>query len=364
MTDEEKILDSRKEIAKIDLENVLGSVEALSDQCLHAWEEASKVIIPESYKDINAIVMCGMGGSGLGARIIEAVFGKKLRVPLIRVNDYKLPDFVSEKTLVICSSYSGTTEETVANAKEATEKKAKWMAIGTGNTLIDLAKKEGVPFYQIEAKYNPSNQPRMAIGYSVMGQIALVSTCGLLKVSEEEVKEIVTGMKELVKKLNPDIPKEQNIAKKLAACLKDRIVCLIASEHLVGGVHTFNNQLNENSKVFTADYTIPELNHHLMEGLKHPTLNKKALFLLFAESQKYTGRILERFRVTKDVVHQNKIENEVIKVEGKSLLGESFNLIQMGAYINLYLAILYKQNPAPIPWVDYFKTKLGQPLGK
>ena len=364
MTPNKTILDSLEEIKKIDLENVLGSVEALSEQCLHAWEEAEKVEIPDSYKDVDSLVMCGMGGSGLGARVIESVFGKSLKIPLVRVNDYKLPEFVDEKTLVFCSSYSGTTEETIANAKEAIVKKAKWMAIGTGSSLIDLAKKEGAPFYQIVAKYNPSNQPRMAIGYSVMGQIVMVSKCGLLSVRNEEVQSLVSGMGEIVKSSAPSVPRAENKTKKLALALKDKIICLISAEHLVGATHAFNNQLNENSKVFTGDYIIPELNHHLMEGLKHPTSNKETLSVIFIESANYSGRTKERLKITKDVVSKNGIKTHTLNIKGARPLTESFELIQTGAFVNFYLAILYGQNPAPIPWVDYFKEKLGQPLGK
>ena len=92
------VLDSREEIAKIDLGNVLGSVEALPQQCLDAWEMSQNISIPDSYKQIDNIVMCGMGGSGLGARVIESVYSKELKVPLIRVNGYDLPAFVNDRS--------------------------------------------------------------------------------------------------------------------------------------------------------------------------------------------------------------------------------------------------------------------------
>ncbi|HLD34284.1 MAG TPA: hypothetical protein VJB62_00315, partial [Patescibacteria group bacterium] len=146
------ILDSREEIGKIDAGNVLGSVEELGKQCQHAWEEAGKVVVPDSYRDIDNVVMCGMGGSGLGARVIDSVYSEQLRLPLIQIHEYHLPGFVNQRTLVICSSYSGETEETVANAREAINRKAKWMAIGTGNSLIEMAKQAGAPYYQIDPK--------------------------------------------------------------------------------------------------------------------------------------------------------------------------------------------------------------------
>ena len=140
------VLDSREEIAKIDLGNVLGSVEALPDQCLDAWDKAQNISVPDSYKDIDNVIMCGMGGSGLGARVIESVYSEELKVPLTRVNGYNLPAFANDKSLISCSSYSGSTEETIQNANQAIAKNLKWMAIGTGGKLLELAQEHKVPF--------------------------------------------------------------------------------------------------------------------------------------------------------------------------------------------------------------------------
>jgi len=358
-----RTIDSREEIAKIDKQNILGSVEALPDQCLHAWEDASRIVVPESYRNIDKIVMTGMGGSGLGARVIESLYSAKIKMPLIRINDYHLPPWVDEKTLVICSSYSGETEEIISNAKEAIEKKAKWMAIGGGNTLIKIAKEHRVPFYKINPKYNPSNQPRMAIGYSVVGQLILASKAGLFDFSKKDIGDLVDTMKEVQSKIKVEII-SGNEAKKLAVRMKDKIVTFVSSGHMVGATHVVNNQLNENAKVFSTDYQIPELNHHLMEGLSHPEANKTALFAIFANSNLYSDRIQQRLSLTEDVTRKHDVEVFEYRVKAKNKLSQNFEFIQFGAYVNLYLSILYKQNPGPLPWVDYFKNKLGQPLGK
>ncbi|MFH1863789.1 MAG: hypothetical protein ABIJ85_02695, partial [bacterium] len=243
-----RTIDSRDEIAKIDKENVLGSIEALPDQCLHAWEEASKIEVPENYRQAKAVVMCGMGGSGLGARVIESLYRDSIKIPFIRVNDYHLPAWVDENTLVICSSYSGETEETIQNAKEAIDKKAKWMAIGGGNTLIDMARDHQVPFYKIEPRFNPSNQPRMAIGYSIIGQLILASKAGLTEFTKKDIDKITSSMRSVIEKIKIEIM-EKNEAKKLAYRLKDKIVAFISAGHLVGATHVINNQMNENAKV-------------------------------------------------------------------------------------------------------------------
>jgi glucose/mannose-6-phosphate isomerase len=353
------ILNSREKIAEIDEHNVLGSVEALPDQCEDAYLNASKVDVPDIYRQYKHVIMTGMGGSGLGARVIESVFAKELKVPLIRVNDYNLPPFTSEDSLVICSSYSGTTEETIENINQAIYKNAKWMVIGTGGELIQMAKDGKVPYYEIDAKFNPSDQPRMAIGYSVFGQLVLASKAGLFDLHHPEVQNAIDVMKGVQKENTVEIPFEENEAKKLAQKMHGKNIFYIASEHLIGAMHTVNNQLNENAKAFSADFQIPELNHHLMEGLKHPSTNPDKLFMLFANSNLYPDRIRKRFEVTAEVVEKNGIEYYVFETSGKDKLTQAFELMQFGAYVNLYLSVLYGQNPAPIPWVDYFKEKLS-----
>jgi len=357
-------LDSKEEIAKIDTKNVLGSIDALSDQCLHAWEDASKVEVPDYYKDVQNIVMCGMGGSGLGARVIESVYAAEILMPLVRVNDYHLPGFVDLHSLVICSSYSGETEETVQNAKEAIEKKAKWMAIGTGNSLIELAEKEGVPFYKIEPKFNPSNQPRMAIGYSILGQLVLASKADLFKIDKGDIDKITSTMNDVRKRYSQSVDFANNDAKKLASSIKDRVCLFMAGGHLVGATHVLNNQMNENSKNISFDFQIPEINHHLMEGLAHPTKNSENIAVVFVNSTLYEDRIKQRVEITKEVVSKNNIPIYEINLTSSTKISQSFELIQFGAYVNFYLSVLYDLDPAPIQWVDYFKERLGQPLGK
>lgn len=358
------IFDSREKISKIDVSNVLGSVEELAKQCSHAWEDTGKVSVPDSYRNVDNIVMCGMGGSGLGARVIESVYVNELKVPLVRVNTYNLPGFVNENSLVICSSYSGTTEETVENAKQAIAKKAKWMAISTGNTLIDMAKSAGLPFYQINPKFNPSNQPRMAIGYSIVGQLALVKHTGMIDIAADDIQDMISVMNSVVKTNAPAVLPQNNQAKQLVEEFSGKIIVFVSAEHLDGATHVFNNQLNESAKHFSSHVSIPELNHHLMEGLKNPSNNQQNLLFVFVNSTLYPKRVQQRFAITKEVVEKNGIKAINIQLNSPSKLSQVFELIQLGGFVSLYLSVSYGQNPEPVPWVDYFKTHLGQPLGK
>jgi len=352
------IIDNLEEIKKIDKSNVLGSVEALPDQCLHAWEEVEKIDAPGSYRNIDSLVMAGMGGSGLAARVIDSVFGKTLKVPLVQVHDYDLPGFVDSKSLVVCSSYSGNTEETLNVFKQAIKKKAKILTIFSGGKLEKLSRKYKTPFYKIYPKYNPSNQPRMAIGYSIVGQLALTQKTGILRLEKQQIENFVKVMKKVQEKCHVLKPADKNPAKKMAKIFENKIINLVSAEHLRGAIHVFKNQINENSKAFAMRFDIPELNHHLMEGLKDPDVNKRDLLFFFIQSQLYREKNQKRIKITQDVVKKNNVEVLLWQAQAEDKLSQVFELIQFGAYVNFYLAMLYGTNPAPIKWVDYFKQQL------
>lgn len=331
-----------------DKSNVYGSVVDLAKQVEHAWKEAQKVVVPDSYKQINKIVMTGMGGSLLGAKIIESVFGKDLAYPLTLVNDYDLPGWVDETTLVICSSYSGSTEETLSNAEQAFKKKAKLIIITSGGKLLDLAKKNHLPVYQINPVFNPSKQPRLAIGYSLIGQLVLCQKAGLLNLTQAMVNELIEAMKQV----------KPEAAEVFAKQLADRQVIFTAAEHLTGPVHTVKNQMNENAKQLSHRHDLPELNHHLMEGLRFPRSNPATTMFWFIDSNLYSPRIRQRLELTREVVEKNNLTSVVWQAQAKTKLAQAFELIQFGAYVNFYLSQLHQVDPATIPWVDYFKEKL------
>lgn len=346
------------DIKSYDTQNVYESVLALPDQCLHAWEDSNKVEVPDSYRNTDNIIMCGMGGSGLGARVIESLYFSQLKKPLVRLNDYNLPSYVDEKSLVFVSSYSGNTEETINNLNQALSAKAKIIVIGAGGKLIEMAKEHDLPYYLIKPTYNPSNQPRMAIGYSIVGQLVLASKAGLLDINIQTIENSVSVMKEII--AQNDINKcPDAVSITYARKMLNKFILYISSEHLLGAMHVVNNQLNENAKNLSAEYFIPELNHHLMEGLKHPVSNNINALIYFISSDSYSDRIKQRFAITEEVVGKNNIESLTFNTRSSEIYSQVFEVIQFGAFTNFYLSMLYKQDPAPIPWVDYFKEKLG-----
>jgi glucose/mannose-6-phosphate isomerase len=173
------MLDSKEKIAQLDSKNMYGSIQLLGKQVEEVLAEAKKVKIPGSYKKINNIVVLGMGGSALGAHVIKSLFFNLLQIPVEIVNGYKAPASVSSKTLVIASSYSGSTEEVLNSVKEAKKKQAKIVVICSGGKLADWVKKNKILALVFTTNNNPCGSPRMGLGYSIFGQVAILANVGL-----------------------------------------------------------------------------------------------------------------------------------------------------------------------------------------
>lgn len=354
-------LDDIKTIKSKDPLNVLGSIEQLGNQCKQAWEEINKISFPKEYFQVNKIVFSGMGGSALGAYVVKDLFFKELKIPFEIINDYHLPPFVDEKTLVILASYSGTTEETLNCAQEVLKNKNTSFIFTTNGQLAKIAKANNIKSYIYLPVHNPSKQPRLATGYSIFGQIALLNKLKLLKVSSKVIEEVITALNKGNKLYGIKTKIKINPAKKLASKLFGKIPIIVVAQHLNGVGRVIRNQLHESAKNFADYYPLPELNHHLMEGLRFPEQNTQSLAFLFLISQLYSDRILKRLKITQEVVKKNGIAVHPIYLQNQNnKIVESLTTIQFGAYLNYYLGILNKVDPAKIPWVDYFKAKLSQ----
>lgn len=352
-------LDNPQTIQELDKSSVLESASLLPEQIEQTWEEVFKIDIPLTrLEKVKNIVVAGMGGSALGAAIIDSLSFEALDVPLEIIKGYHLPAYANENSLAIISSYSGNTEETISCCLEAMRRKCQIFAIATGGQLADLAKKSKLPAYIFKARYNPSGQPRMGLGYSIAAQLAILSRCKLIRLSEGQITETVNFLKEMRPRVTFDVPSSKNIAKKIATSLRNKAVVLVSSEHLIGATHAFKNMLNENSKTFAVRFSVPEMNHHLLEGLAHPMENKQLLKFLFLESEIYDPEIKKRMKISQDVVEKNGIFCFNLKINGRTRLTQVFETIYLGEFVSVYLSFLYKINPAPIPWVDYFKSRL------
>lgn len=353
-------LDSQEEIEKFDKGKILASIRMLPDQIEQAWEEIKELRIPKKCINVDNVVVCGMGGSALGGRIVDSLVTDRIRIPIEIITEYDIPNYVGPKTLVIATSYSGYTEETLNAAQNALSKNAKIFGITTGGRLGEFLKKQALPAYIYDPKANPSNQPRMALGYSISATLSVLVKCGFIHFSEEDLYNLATESRSLIKEMDIDIKENKNIAKNVAKILKNKVPVLISSEHLFGVAHSFKNQLNENSKVFSIVFDIPELNHHLLEGLKFPSKAREILHFLFYKSELYRKEVKIRHDLTEDVIEKNGYQYTIFQPISKTKVTQVFESLTFGSFVSFYLAALYEVDPSKVPWVDYFKERISK----
>lgn len=350
--------DLEEAIEQLDKGNTLGSIEMLGDQIQHVWSLAQELQLDTSYRDVDKVVVCGMGGSALGTHVIQTVFKDELTVPVIIAPDYTVPNFVNKHTLVVASSYSGTTEETLSAVKDAQQKGAKITGITSGGALAAFFRQNQYPALIFEPTYNPSNSPRMALGYSIFGQIALFIQTGLLTINQQDYQNVLNTIAQVQLQCSQHVDRDNNPAKILAYQMRGRVPVITVAEHLEGIAHVIANQINENAKNYSEYRVIPELNHHLMEGLRYPETNEQNLFFLTVHSDLYLKSNQKRMSLTEEVLQKQQIEYLLHKTTGQSKLAQAFELLLFGSYAAFYLAMLNNLDPTPIPWVDWFKAQL------
>ncbi len=352
------ILDTREEMAKLDPKGGLLSIEQIGSQIKQVWEETREISFPNEYQDIRNIVVAGMGGSAYGTHVIQTLFKNELKVPVFSIPDYELPAWVNENTLVLLSSYSGTTEETLSAAADAKKKGAKIIGLTSGGKLSQFLKEGNYPAYIFEPKYNPCGQPRYALGYSVFGQMILLAKTGFLQITEADFQEVLEIVAKAQLALSADVNGEKNAAKLLAFEMLSRIPVIVVAEHLEGAGHVSANALNETAKSYSEYRVVPELNHHLMEGLSFPKTNEQNLLFVVVGSKLYGKSNQKRMQLTAEVIEKNYCEYREIELKSQTKIGQTYEWMMTGIYTAFYLAMLNNQDPVEIPWVNWFKDQL------
>lgn len=352
-------LDDVSAILAQDELRVLEATSNLGKQCAYTWDDVKGFDLPDSYRDVDHIIVSAMGGSHLGAQIIRTALADRMKVPLLVRSTYTPDYFVGPRSLVLATSFSGNTEEPLAFAKSAIERGAKVACICSGGDMETLARTHNLPCYSFTTELNPSRVPRYGSGYLFMAQVAVLANLGLIEVDEEEVAAIVSRLEATAKQYSVEMPEGENAAKQLARAFDGKGVVLVPAEHLVGSTHVFKNQLNESAKQFSAMFVIPELNHHLLEGLAHPEANTSYLHFCFVESALYHPRIQHRYSITRAIVSEQGIATSAYAPVSDTKIVQAFEAVSFMSHVALYLGILTQENPGTNPWVDELKRQLA-----
>jgi glucose/mannose-6-phosphate isomerase len=305
---------------------------------------------------VQNIVLTGLGGSAIGGDLLRSYLVKELDIPFAVNRYYTLPEFVGKNTLVIVSSYSGNTEETISVHKEAMKRKARILCISTGGETARTAKKFKQPWIQIP----PGLSPRAALGYSFFPLLVVLSRLGFIKPKDRDIKETIQLLKNKSLSFgNPESP--ENAPLKLAERLKGQLPVIYSpAEHLDTVNIRWRGQIAENAKQLSSGHVLPEMNHNELVGWKVLTDLMKHMHVIFLKDFGTYKRVAIREGITKQVVSMYAGEVSEVASEGRGLLARMFSLIYFGDWVSLYLAILNNENPEPVAIIDYLKSELSK----
>lgn len=325
------------------------SILEFPNQCKQVIHDLATTHIPSQCSLVQNIVISGMGGSALGGRIIASLERQTLKIPIVVSTEYHLPNYANEKTLVVISSYSGNTEESLSSLAEARARGCQVFILASGGKLAQIALQFDLPRYIFSPRHNPSNQPRMGLGYNLLSVIVLLARCQLIHPPKKlgELPEFLTSRQSQFAQFD-----------QFAQLLAHRIPIIIASEHLKGAAHTVQNMFHENAKTFAAFFDLPEADHHLLEGLSLPPQLNHSLAFVFIQSANYHPETVKRYALTSDIIKKHHIPTLFWQPAGDTHLFEAMDVIQSGAYLSYKLAKNAGIDPGPIPWVDWLKEKL------
>lgn len=318
------------------------------DQISKAIEIGEASQINQYDKEIKNIVITGLGGSGIGGTIVKELIVNEVTIPIEINNKYTIPNYVNENTLVMASSYSGNTEETVEAINHAIEKKAKIVGITSGGKIAEICKSNDLDLILVPSG---SRSPRACLGYSVIQQFYILYKLGIInksfKEKFEKAKELIVG-------------EEQNIkdaAKNIASKIYDKIPIIYASDTIEGVAVRLRQQINENAKMLCWHHVIPEMNHNELVGWR--TKNEDFAVLIFRNKSDYE-RIQKRIEINKEVFAKYTPHIFELWSKGESEIEKVFYLINLGDWLSFYLSDLRKMDSIEVKVIDHLKSELAK----
>lgn len=344
------MLDDATAIAKLDSQHTLAEVGRFAEQ-LRTEIHAVPVFAPT--EEIVNVVYAGMGGSALAALLVQS--WPTMRVPFEVVRDYNLPAYIGVKTLVIISSYSGNTEETISALYEAESKGAQIAVIAGGGKLAELATQRGYSLATLPEVV----QPRFVVGYNFKALLGILQTADLFWGDMAELTQAADFLSEVAKELGPDVPTERNPAKQFAQKCVGKSVVIYAGHKLAPAAYKWKIGFNENAKQIAWCGQLPEFNHNEIVGwLRHP--EHKPYVVIDLHSSFEHPRIRTRFRVAEELLAKTRPSSFLIEAQGGTLLEHVLWASLFGDYVSIYTALLSGEDPAPIDIIEHFKQALNK----
>ncbi len=349
-------IDNITEIKANDPQGMLQYVLALPDQLETAWQLGKQTKVGTG-EGIRQVIIAGMGGSAIGADLIEAYTRSSCSVPVFVHRDYGLPAWaVGAHTLVIASSHSGNTEETLSAFATAQERHCRTVVLSTGGALKEKADSAGSPVML----FTHDGQPRAAVGFSFGLLLAAFSGLNLIPDQEGKLHGAVECMKSQMKSLIPESPVNENPAKRLAGQLLERLPVVVGADILNPVARRWKSQFNELAKSWSQFDYLPEFDHNSLAGLEVPEKVLSQMVVIFLKAAANENANQLRIDLSRRVMMTEGINTDIVIARGENDLEQIWSLVHLGDFTAYYLACLSGKDPTPIPAISLLKQEMQQ----
>jgi glucose/mannose-6-phosphate isomerase len=344
---------SREAIAQVDPSGQMGDVLAMPDHLRDAMWRVESAIMNE-WDTPAGLVVAGMGGSAIGGALARAALGDHASRPIFVTRAYGLPPWTTPDTTVLCASYSGNTEETLACYESAGALGAQRVVVSTGGRLAAMAREDGVPVIPLPGGF----QPRVAVAYMTVAALEIAALCGAGPRLTSEIDVAASHAEQLVAEWGPDAP-EDSLAKEIARGLLNTAP-VIAGAGLTSPIaYRWKTQINENAKQPAFAHELPELDHNELVGWEGaPDVGRfSAVFLDDCDAH---PRVKARMELTERLIAESAAASFHVETRGQSTFERVISLVLLGDLVSLYLAVLRGVDPGPVRLIEQLKAELAE----
>jgi glucose/mannose-6-phosphate isomerase len=344
---------TRASIARVDPSDQLGDVLALPEHLRDAlWRVESAIM--QDWDTTAGLVVAGMGGSAIGGALARAAMGDHASRPIFVTRAYGLPPWTTPDTMVLCASYSGDTEETLACYESAGALGAKRTVVTTGGRLAEMARADGVPVIPLPGGF----QPRAAVAYMIVAALEVAALCGAGPRLTPEIDVAASHIEQLVTEWGPDAP-EDSLAKELARGLHGTTP-VIAGAGLTSPIaYRWKTQINENAKQPCFWNELPELDHNEISGWEGAS-DVGRFSAVFLDDSDAHPRVKERMDVTERLITGNAAASFRLETRGQTAIERVISLVLLGDLVSIYLAALRGVDPGPVKLIEELKAALAE----
>ena len=347
-------LDDAAAVREGDPSDMLGAVAALPTNVTEAYGNGRAADGLPELDGITSVVCCGMGGSAVAGDVLKASFRDRLGLPVEVNRSPILPAFAGPHTLVVVSSYSGNTAETLAAFHEAVDRGCRVLAITGGGTLEDECAARGLPAVRVPGGL----QPRAAVGHLTFAMLGALEAAGLAPRLTDDVAEVVEVLTTGVAQLSPGVPRERNQAKGLAEAVGERIPVVWGTDGVASiAAMRWKTQMNENGKIPAFFSSMSELDHNEVVGWTSPYGDRCAVIGLRHDAE--PGEISPRFPLSADIAREAGAVYEEVRTTTRSALATLFGLVIVGDFTSCYVALRRGVDPTPVAVIDRLKAALA-----